>query len=64
MNRGKEMWTHAKNLRELRQQLQKNVIARLLFVCKCRRPRAYCYANETDSLKKERILMEEGTKKE
>lgn len=38
MTRGEEMWTRADNLRELRQQVQKNVIPRLLYVC--------CYVQE------------------
>lgn len=32
---------------------------RLLFVGKCRRPRAYCYADENESLKREGIVTEE-----
>lgn len=36
---------------------------RLLFVGKCRRPRAYCYADENESLKREgRVTEEEGNK--
>lgn len=32
---------------------------RLLFVGKCRRPRAYCYVSENESLKRERTVTEE-----
>lgn len=32
MKRGQESWTHANDLRELRKQLQKNVVPRLLSV--------------------------------
>ena len=70
MTRGEEIGTRAGNLRELKQWLQKNVMAKhflFCFVClflNIGNTRAYFDTSENDSLERERRTMEEERNKE